>query len=583
MSIAENAKQSLLTDQMTGNGPATDLSEMEESKHSSLGLWFLVFAIILVGLVFRAHLLDLLYLDFDESMHFQAARELTLSDAFQASQIHTHPPLIFLFYHYWINLGDSEVMLRLPALIFSVSALYFAFLWLRDLVGERPALVGLVFLTFSMPMIHLGAQVRGYTLLLTFMFAALYFHERFQSRQSLPALIGCGVCLGLAMLTHYTAAWLILVLGIISLIHVVSGAFSRRIVISWMVVQLVLLSLCIVLYYFHVRNFVNSETKTAMWDFWLQDSDYTLKNTAAWKIPLMRTLDFIKFTTGFMGLFAALCVVIGTIKLGVDTYRKSGSFRIAAERVLLIVLPLCVAMLLFQFRIYPLGHTRHSMWLIPFIALGLSASTLMLASFKRIWRDVIVSLILLFWVSNYAVPVTWGVETADTPENARQFVDLIKETVPKGQVILTDDSSRNVLEYYLVGREPIHGKPLGGGYVEYQMGNYRVVTIPKFHFYLYRFGRDWKNYVAALGPAASEPVWVVYFGYGLPEAKPENLYPLFPPGELSKQAHHLDNQILRIQFRSPLKKSDRRTEPTQQEKVSSENQKKRSKQTSIVK
>ena len=81
----------------------------------SLKVWLLVATIILTGVAFRAMLLNTFDLDFDESMHFQVAREPTLAKAWEASRIHTHPPLIFLFYHMWLPLGDSEAMLRLPS------------------------------------------------------------------------------------------------------------------------------------------------------------------------------------------------------------------------------------------------------------------------------------------------------------------------------------------------------------------------------------------------------------------------------------------------------------------------------------
>lgn len=526
-------------------------ADAQADQRVSPAAWCLVAGVILVGLVFRAHLLDVFFLDNDESMHFQAARELTLKETWQASRTYTHPPLVFVFYHYWLNLGDSETMLRLPALIFSVPALLIGFLWLKTIAGVRPALVGLVFLTFSMPMVHLGAQMRSYTLLLTFMFAALYFHERFLQKQSIAALLGSAVCLTLAILTHYTTAWLMLVLGVLTLLRVCSGTLPRKLVATWALTQLWLLGVCVALYFGHVHAFVDSGTQTDLWDFWLNDSDYTVHNTEVWKIPLMRLLEFIKYTSGFIGFFIGLCILPAAIILWQETYRRTGSRSIAWERSLLILLPMLLAMLLFQLRIYPLGQTRHSMWLIPFLTLAISAATLLLFARRSLWWNMAITGLLIFWIVRYTVPITWQFETTQTPETANRFVSLIRETIPADQVILTDDSTRNVLEYYLVGRQVVHGKPLGGGYTEYQMGDYRVVTIPRFHFYMYQFRKDWENYLAALKGAAREPLWVVYLGYELPEAKPENLFPLFPAGQLMKQAAYLDNQIMKIRFTSP--------------------------------
>lgn len=126
----------------------TGSSNSSEETSVSVVIWLCVLVIILVGIVIRANLLDLLFLGYDEAMHFQAARATNVADVMQASRIYTHPPLIFLFYHYWLILGDSEWLLRLPSLLFCVPALVFGFMWLKELLGPRPALVGLTFLTF---------------------------------------------------------------------------------------------------------------------------------------------------------------------------------------------------------------------------------------------------------------------------------------------------------------------------------------------------------------------------------------------------------------------------------------------------
>ena len=59
----------------------------ERNVKSSWTVWFLVTGIIISGLVFRLMLLDAFFLDFDESMHFQAAREVSLYDAWIASRL----------------------------------------------------------------------------------------------------------------------------------------------------------------------------------------------------------------------------------------------------------------------------------------------------------------------------------------------------------------------------------------------------------------------------------------------------------------------------------------------------------------
>ncbi|MCA9003637.1 MAG: glycosyltransferase family 39 protein [Planctomycetaceae bacterium] len=527
------------------------LISSERKNKASWTVWLLVTVIILTGLVFRFMLLNAFLLDFDESMHFQVAREASLYDAWNASRIHTHPPLAFLFYHYWIALGDSELMLRMPSLLFSIPALIFSFLWFREILGERPALIGLVFLTFSMPMIHLGALMRGYMLLLTFIYAALYLQERFYKTRSLWALAGNCSCLILAMLTHYSTAWLILALGLLGLLRVVSGTFSKRMIVGWVISQFVLLGVCLAFYFGHVHAFLKSTARKDLWEFWLTDSAYDPNTTHPVYLAMMRVMEFIQYLSGPLRIFIIGLLIMGIYMLFKKGVQENRSKWVAFERGMLVLIPFMVAMLLFHLRIYPVGHTRHSMWLVPFAGLAVAAGSWPLLKRPGLIKNGIAVVLILLWIDSFAYPNVWKLKTTQTPQMARQVVAVIEKTIPAGATILTDDSTRNVLEYYLVGRTVLHGKPLGNGYTEYEMDGYRVVTIPKFHFYLYNIETDWESFTEVFGPDSTEPLWLVYLGLETSDAQTSNVFKRFPPGKIIKRASFLDNQILQVQFQTP--------------------------------
>lgn len=530
-------------------------ADSAQDNKTPVSVWLVAAGIILVGLVFRIMLLDVFFLGFDESMHFQAARETTLADAFRASQIHTHPPLIFLFYHFWLIFGDSELMLRLPSLLFSIATLVLGFTWLKGLFGPRPALVGLAILTFSLLMVQLSVEMRGYSLMLVFFFGALLYQERFLRSYSLGALAGSGSCLALAMLTHYSAAWLILVLGLLTTVRVIAGTLPRRAVMGWVVLQIILLGICVTLYFGHVRGFMGSGLQSDMWSYSLKNSSADPDTTHPIQLAMFRVVDFMRGVMGGpLGIPMACLLLFGSLVLLRKGYRDSGSKWVAVERSLIVLLPLVIAMLLFHFRIYPLGQTRHSIWLMPFVAAGISAATFPLLSRPGFVRGAIVTLVISFWAFSFAYANISKLQTTQTPEMAREVVALLKKTVPSHSLILTDDSTRNVLEYYLVGRTIIHGRPLGGGYTEYEMAGYRVVTIPKFHFFRYDIRADWPNFKTALGEEATKPLWVMYFGFEAPANDLALIFRRFPPGRLIKKVSHLDNQLVNVQFRAPQKK-----------------------------
>lgn len=556
----------------------TSSLETEESKNEtqspdssqetsvSVVVWLCVLVIIIVGIVIRVNMLDVLFLGYDEAMHFQAARAANVADVMQASRIYTHPPLIFLFYHYWLILGDSEWLLRLPSLLFYVPALVFGFLWLKELLGPRSALVGLVFLTFSLPMIHLSVVVRGYTLMLMFFFAALYFQERFFRNQTLPALIVSGICLGLAMLTHYATAWFLLVIGLLATMRILSGSLSRRTILSWVVLQFSLIGLCVGLYLLHVKGFVNSQLQAELWDVWL---NYSSVDQAKWRPAaqaLILAAEYLKYVASMNPFLMGCLLLVGAFVLLLKGYRETGSKWIAVERFMIVILPMIIAALLFHYRIYPLGYTRHSIWLIPFTAAGFSAAAYPFLRRPGIIRSACCVFLVSFWIYIYPVPMVRSLETTQTPAMAREVASLLKSTVPAGSLIITDDSTRNVLEYYLMGREQTQMKPLEQGFIEYQMGDYRVITVPKFHFYLYDFKNDWDHFQQVLGEDATKPLWLTYIGFKSPLNTPQRLFRNFPPRKMLEKANYLDNYMFKLEFIAPeadTKKADAVT-PTDQ-------------------
>ncbi|WP_417392576.1 ArnT family glycosyltransferase [Gimesia sp.] len=525
-------------------------SSRQKTQESKV-IWLWVFAIIFVGLVIRINLLDLLFLGYDEAMHFQAARAASVADVVQASRIYTHPPLIFLFYHYWLILGDSEWLLRLPSLLFCIPALVFGFMWLKQLLGPRPALVGLTFLTFSPPMIHLSVVMRGYTLMLMFFFAALYFQERFFREQSLPALVASGLCLTLAMLTHYATAWFLLVLGILGVFRVLSRTLSWRAVTSWVILQFSLLGMCLALYFLHVRGFVNSQIQTDLWDVWLNYSSTGETPLRPVAQALIHAADYIKYIAGIFPILMGCLLLLGSFVLLLKGYRETGTKWIALERCLIVLLPLIIAGILFSYRIYPLGYTRHSIWLIPFTAAGFSAAAYPLLHRPGMIRSTSAGLLLAFWVFLYPYQMVRSLETTQTPAMAQEVVSLIKNTIPAETLIITDDSTRNVLEYYLAGREESQITPLSEGFIEYQIGDYRVVTIPEFHFFLYDFKADWDSFQQALGEDATKPLWVCYIGFKNPRNAPQRLFQSFPPRRILEKANYQDNYLFQLELKPP--------------------------------
>lgn len=543
-----------MTDSTDNQTPATQAPTKVGDENAAL-TWLAALFIIALGIPFRWFLLDAFCLDFDESMHFQVAKEPTVTAAWKASRGYTHPPLMFVIYHLLLPLGDSEAALRMPAFVCSLSALALAFLWLKELLGRGPALIGLTFLTFSMPMIHLASQMRSYMTLFTLVFGALYLLERFNQRRSLRDLVVAHVLLLIAIFTHYVTAWLLLSLGLLMLVRIASGTLTRREVAVWAGGQFALLGGCLV-HLQHVRSFVGSSGQHELWDHWLRISAFDAETTHPVALALGHAAEYIAFLAGSWWQVFALGIVVGAVVLATQTWREKRSRLLSLERALLVLLPFGIAMLLFHLRIYPLGPTRHSLWLIPFAAAGVSAAAVPLLRASRQIGGAVLTVALAGWIWVYSWQSVEQLHSNQTPALMQKTVQLIRKRVPPGATLLTDQSTRYVLDYYLARGTLNPPQDLGSSYKQFQIEDYRVISIPKFHFYMYDLRSDWDTFQQALGDDATRPLWVVYFGFDSEDANLGNIYRRFPPGDLKVRFSHQDNQVMQVQFRPPASRKE---------------------------
>ncbi|MBI1310933.1 hypothetical protein GC176_06455 [bacterium] len=541
----------------------------QDSDCSRSNRWHLGFALLIVamGLPLRVMLLDQNFLDFDESMHFQAAKEPTLSETWSASREYTHPPLIFLLYHLWLPTGQSEWNLRLPSLAAGLMAQLAAYCWLRRVTGDRPALIGLFLITFAMPMILASIQMRGYTCFLLFIFLALNSYERLFSvarvncdenaaskdrvssgteysreppgkRRMLANAVWLTVWLIMAIMTHYAAAWIILTLGVCGVLRITNGSISRRTGIAWVFGQCVILLVCVWLYISHVRSFVGGSIQTGLWDYWTSSRMLGLK-------------PFLAQILGMVYPISLLLIPGGALVLAKRKLWQTGSYFCAVERMLLILFPFALAMVLLKCRMYPLSATRHSIWLLPFVALGLSAAAIPMLKRRRPALTVCMAVTCLAWAWYLPVRTLLAYETKQTPRLMQDTVKRLLSSIPEGSVILSDGSTCDVFDYYLAPKSINHGTDLGNGYVEYRMAGYRVISIPGFFFFDFDLSADWQHFEKTFGENAYKPLWVVVLGFDFPGNDADGLLRRLPPGRVVHRESEGDNTLLQIQFRRP--------------------------------
>jgi Dolichyl-phosphate-mannose-protein mannosyltransferase len=419
-------------------------------------------AIVIIAAAFavRFYYAAACYLNPDEAQHFNAARPESWLGAYHASRALAHPPLFILVLHAILLLGRTELILRLPSLVFGAAALWITFVWVRRILGDLPALAGLLFMALSPMTVSAATEVRQYSLLLFFICSALYATERALDEGSIKWAIGQAIFLLGALLTHYTALVAIVSLDLYVLIRMYTDGVSRRILFTIGASQIVLGAVLAWLYFGHIRQapvLKSSNVNYLSWAYFNPARETLLG--FSWRAL---TGTFSHMTSYRLGLVSILVFAAGLAALVIG---RTKSRRLMA---LLIISPLAVGLAAGICHVFPFAGSRHQTYLLPFVAAGLSAA---LTWMKRTWAAPLVLLGMLLgplWVAH--IPPDNNTRS-EPVSDMRAAIHYINHTIPHDAPLFVDQETNFLLKYYL-GRDDSslnsfpaslgHGKTMGG-------------------------------------------------------------------------------------------------------------------------
>ncbi|MCC6364106.1 MAG: glycosyltransferase family 39 protein [Bryobacterales bacterium] len=472
---------------------------------------WLAAGMIAVSLAIRVHYAVTYHLNPDEGFHFLFAHQPTLWDVRLETvhPIHAYPPLYVFLLHFALLFGNSEMALRLPALIFGTVFLGVAYLWMRRALGVAAALSALAALAFSPGTVSLGYEVRNYALLLASVAVTLYALERVFTEQSAKWMAVAMGSLYAAILTNYSAAWMCAALGVYVGVRALRGHLERRLMRQWIWYQAGALVIYVWLYATHLGALLGSGTEVALHGF-LKDSYYwgAPDNPAAFVARQSVAVSEYLFGLRWLAAAGVLLYVTGVAWLGSGRDKAVPHSRWTC---MLLGLPPVLGCVLGLMKLYPYGASRHSAIYLPFLAAG-AGYGLALAAGKRMWVVAALAVALVPPWMVFAYRNAWYIpgedETIARMESAMAYV----RSLPKGSILFTDHASLIELGYYL-GRDvysPYHGR--GPGLVEFRYDGYRVASLAS------AWEMDAKEFVPAFNEllrryrVRPEEVWV--FDYG---------------------------------------------------------------------
>lgn len=143
----------------------------------------MIFWILILGLILRLiNLNQSLWLD--EATQYLLSKNSLMSIILQRGA-DFHPPLSYIFMHFWLFFGSSEIWLRLLSVIFGVLTICLLYKFSKEVFNEKIATLASLLLSIAPYHIYYSQEIRMYSEATFFALLSMYFfykineHEKF--------------------------------------------------------------------------------------------------------------------------------------------------------------------------------------------------------------------------------------------------------------------------------------------------------------------------------------------------------------------------------------------------------------------
>jgi hypothetical protein len=443
--------------------------------------------VLLTAFAARLHDAAAYFLNPDEAMHFLEASQASLGLAYQAALTNAHPPLFILLLYFWRGVGHSELILRLPSVLAGTACCWLTYLWLKLVTERKAAFFGLLLMAFSPALIRLSAEVRQYGLLLFFIVACLYLAELAVRENSVWLIVLFSFSLYGALLVHYSGLLFAFVMGIYMPVRLYP--FKQRLLAaSWAVGQIGGIAIGGYFVVTHLSRLRQASMLGAGYDAFVQKFVFHTGAQNAFAFAGAKTLQVFTyfFSHGFIGSLGLLALLYGLLlsfrKKTADAQSGPGSRGLALLIVFAFVVN-CVPSLLGK---YPYGATRHSAFLFPFAAAGISIGLSSLANCK-LWTTT-AGIVIALAVCNFFPAPPPAIRPRDQSRLLmKEAVNIFRQSAPPGSIVIADYQSALLFGYYVCGHGVVQTFMPMQPLFRAECGSYTVITPSANEF---RFNGD---------------------------------------------------------------------------------------------
>jgi 4-amino-4-deoxy-L-arabinose transferase-like glycosyltransferase len=487
----------------------------------------------------------------DEALHYFIANQTSWWLTYKASLSLSHPPLFILLLHAWRSVGTSEFLLRVPSILAGMVFCWITFRWLGLLFKESVAWMGFVFLLFLPSSIDLSTEVRQYALLLAFTMGSAYLLELALAKNSAGTMLLSGVCLWLAILSHYSAFLFAATLGIYAIWRMWRNRPFLKVLAVWEAGQIIAFGICYFLYVTQISRLGDtygggSATRGWMANAYLGNSYYIPGKINPLLFMFARTGGVFQYAFGqsIVGDLAFVLFVIGVFLV----FRRPALGRLNSQQLgFLLVCPFvlnCAAALV---RAYPYGGTRHSSFLLPFAIAGVSVAIAYLLK-NRIALGMIAAILVALLCNLFPSHRQPNTSRKDqSSANMKAALSFTRAQIKPREPIFADYQTSLMLDYYLCERKPVTMNRSIAGFLYYECGGQKVIATDwnTDIFTARTFNQQWHLMVERFHLPTGSKVWVTQMGPSTHLSGELAKVPDFPfvPHDFGNNIHFFDVSV----------------------------------------
>ena len=318
----------------------------------------------------------------------------------------------------------------------------------------------------------------------------------------------------LAILSHYSAVFLTLALGLYTLARIADSALPRKAAIVWAGGQAGALAIYAFLYVTHISKIKSS---IASWAMPYDPAYFHPGDGNIFVFTRDKTLDIFVFLFGQRTIAGAMLLLFlaGLAYLFARDLRARGNSGGSRRLGILFLMPFAAVWGASLVGVYPYIGSRHTVFLAPF---AIAAASLALAAISRqkIWAGVLIAGALMGVPNTSPKTVEIGVAPgAERIPLMTAAVHYMEQTVPRGSPILVDYQSSLPIAYYLCGPKTILPWDTNRGeYSQFDCNGYSVVSLHIWKLIPESFPTQFRHLAQVYGLKPGDRVWVFESGWG---------------------------------------------------------------------